>query len=575
MFTLAKIKREIASNLSKVLGRKIEPKDLIPTPNPDMGDLGYPVFALAKELDKKPIDIARDAEERYPKKGLTKAKATGPYLNFVIDREGLAKSVINEIRKEGHRYGRGKSSKQEKIILEFSNGNTHKELHVGHLRNICYGDSLTKILNATGKKAVPVSYVNDFGIHVAKTLWDLDSYVKENFDGKTIDDLPEEEKGFLLGKIYVDASTKEKADPSLTEKIGQWKKNIESREGEEYALWQKTRLWSIAHFASVYKDLGVNFKDTFYESDVVDKGKAIVEELLNKNILKRSEGAVIADLKQYGLDVLVFVRSNGTATYSVADLALAQAKHDKFHPDVSVTIVDIRQSLYFKQLFKILELAGFKEKMEHIGYEFIKLPSGMMSSRTGNVITYKELKEDVLKRCFEETAKRHEDWTKEKIEDNAKKIGLGAMKFEMLKVGAQSIITFDIDKALSLEGFTSAYIQYAYARIKSIFRKLEKEKLKIKKFDPSKLSDLKEKELLKKLATYPEIVERAAKEYDTSEIAKYVYELAQNLNDYYHTVPVLQAEEVEKNARLTLLKAVSVVIENALELLGIEVVEEM
>jgi arginyl-tRNA synthetase len=573
MSTLAKIKKEIALNLSKVLSRKVEPKDLVVTPNQDMGDLGYPLFALAKELNKKAVDIARDAEERYPKGGAARAKATGPYLNFIIDGSKLAKSVLKEIHKEKNDYGKSKVGKNEKVVLEFSNVNTHKEYHVGHLRNICYGDSVTRILNAAGFKAVPISYVNDFGIHVAKTLWNYKSF--ENELGKKLTDLPIEERGFLLGKMYVSAAAKEKENPEAAAAIGTVKQNIESKKGQEYELWQETRKWSIAHFDSIYKDLKVSFNDTLYENEFVDKGKQVVENLLSKGVLKKSEGAIIADFKEYGLEVLVVIRSNGTATYCVADLALAKEKHKRFKPKKSIYLVDVRQSLYFKQLFKILELSGLKEEKIHLSYDFVKLPSGMMSSRTGNVITYKELKEEVLKKSFEETAKRHEDWTKEKIEDNAKKIGLGAVKFEMLKVEAQSVITFDIDKALSLEGFTSAYIQYAYARIKSIFRKIKNEELRIKNFKTEKLTDPKEKELLKKLAYYPEIVEKAAKAYNPSEIAKYAYELAQNLNDYYHAVPVLAAEEAEKNARLGLLGAVAQTIENALKLLGIETVEEM
>jgi arginyl-tRNA synthetase len=205
MSSLAKIKKEISANLSKVLGKKILPEDLVATPNPDMGDLGYPLFALAKELDKKPVDIARDAEEKYPKNGAARAKATGPYLNFVIDGSKLAKDVLKEIDKEKEGYGKSRVGKGEKVVLEFSNVNTHKEYHVGHLRNICYGDAVTRILNAAGFKAVPISYVNDFGIHVAKTLWNYQAFEKEI--GKRLTDLPVEERGFLLGKMYVSAAT--------------------------------------------------------------------------------------------------------------------------------------------------------------------------------------------------------------------------------------------------------------------------------------------------------------------------------------------------------------------------------
>jgi arginyl-tRNA synthetase len=582
MYTWEKIKQDIAANLSKILAKKIVASEFILPPNPELGDLGWPVFSLAKELGKNSAELAREIATKYSTDDKAEAKAVGPYLNFILDKKYLAENILSEINEQKEKYGEKKppltppvKEGGEKIVLEFSNVNTHKEYHIGHLRNICYGDAITKILTANDLEVIPVSYINDFGIHVAKTLWDLAAYTKENLGGENIEDLPEAERGYLLGKIYVDASGKEKDDPAVAEEIGVWKQKIESREGVEYALWQKTRLWSIAHFASVYQDLKIEFRDTFYESEVVEEGKKIVEELLAKGILKKSEGAIIADLKEYGLEVLVVLRSNGTATYAVADLALARVKHQKYAPDESIVIVDVRQELYFKQLFKILELSGFTEKFLHLGYDFVKLPSGMMSSRTGNVITFQELKEEILAKCVAETKKRHEDWNDEKIKDNSLKIGLGAMKFEMLKVGAKSIITFDIAKALSLEGYTSAYIQYAYARIQSILRKITNYKLQITNLDFTKLSENKEIELIKKMAIYPEIIEAAGKNYDPSEIAKYVYELAQLLNDYYHAVPVLAAEEETKNARLALLSSIAQVIKNGLSLLGIEVVDEM
>jgi arginyl-tRNA synthetase len=578
MYAWEKIKQEIVANINGVLGEKMAAaEDLIIPPNPSFGDLGIALFSLAKKTGKTPNEVSDAILNNIKFNGtITGAKGTGPYLNFFLDKKNLVHNIIAEISEEAEKFGTNKTGAKEKIVLEFSNGNTHKEFHIGHLRNICYGDSLTKILTADGFEVIPVSYINDFGIHVAKTLWDLAAYTQEKMGGKNIEELPEAERGYLLGKVYVDASTKEKDNPVATQMIGGWKQKIESREGEEYALWQKTRLWSIANFATVYADLQIKFRDTLYESELVEEGKKIVADLLAKGILKNSEGAVIADLKEYGLDVLVFIRSNGTATYSVADLALAREKERRYAPDKSIVITDVRQELYFKQLFKILELSGAKEKFVHLGHDFVKLPSGMMASRTGNVITYQELKEEILAKCEAETRKRHEDWDEGKIKTNAMTVGLGAAKFEMLKIGAKSIITFDIEKALALEGYTSAYIQYAFARIQSILRKITNYKLQITKINFDKLTEEKEIALIKKLAIYPEIVDAAGKEYDPSMIAKFIYELAQLLNDYYHAVPVLQAADEEtKSARLALLSTVAQVIKNGLGLLGIETVEEM
>ncbi|MDD4901992.1 MAG: arginine--tRNA ligase [Patescibacteria group bacterium] len=578
MYAWEKIKEEIVANINAVLGENLAAADdLIIPPKPEFGDLGIPLFALAKKTGKTPNEVSEAILNGIKfNETIIGAKAAGPYLNFFLDKKNLVKNVITEIDKEEEKFGRNKTGAKEKIVLEFSNVNTHKEYHVGHLRNICYGDAVTKILNANGFEAVPISYVNDFGIHVAKALWDYAAFIREKLGGKNIEALPEAERGFLLGKMYVDASNKEKDDPVAAQMIAGWKQKIENRSGEEYELWKKTRLWSIAQFDLIYRDLGVKFDDILYESDFVERGKEKVKELLKKGILRESEGAIIADLENCGLGVLVVIRSNGTASYAVGDLALAEEKHQRYKPSRSIYVVDIRQELYFRQLFKILAASGFKEKLIHLPFDFVKLPSGMMASRTGNVITYLELKNDLLAKCETETKKRHDDWPEGKIKENALKIGLGAAKFEMLKVGAKSIITFDIAKALSLEGYTSAYIQYAYARIKSILRKVKNEKQKTKNLNFEKLVEEKEIALIKKLAVYPEIVAAAGKDYDPSMIAKYVYEVAQMLNDYYHAVPVLQAVEEEiKFARLALLSSVAQVIKNGLNLLGIETVEEM
>ena len=245
-------------------------------------------------------------------------------------------------------------------------------------------------------------------------------------------------------------------------------------------------------------------------------------------------------------------------------------------------MVDARQSLYFKQLFKLLELLGYtsaklgtgKKAMKHLGYEFVKLPEGMMSSRTGKVITYEDLRERGLKRAIAETKKRHKNWSERQVSAVADKLVNGALKFEMVKVGADKVITFDIEQALRFEGNTAAYLQYTGARINSINKK-SKEKLEIKNLKFENLIEPKENKIVNKLAKYPEIVEIAGRNYDPSELAKYLFDLAREFNDYYHAVPVLKAKTEVRQARLALISAVSQVIKNGLGLLGIEAVEEM
>ncbi|MDD5071472.1 MAG: arginine--tRNA ligase [Patescibacteria group bacterium] len=575
MYTLEKIKEHIAGKINKALGEEIiRASSLVYPPEPAMGNLSLPCFALVKATRKSPAESADFLIGKISADDIiVNLKAIGPYLNFTINKEYLAEEALKEIIKKKEKYGENKSGRGEKVMIEYSNANTHKEYHVGHLRNISYGEAVKSILEVNGYKVIPVSYINDFGIHVAKTLWNYENFVKEKKLGEKIAKMPVEERGYLLGEMYVDACQREEKDKTAKTMIGFFMKKLESRQGEEYELWQKTRDWSIKYFDKIYKELGVEFKEIFYESQFIDKGKKMVEELLAKGILKKSEGAVIADLEKLG--ALLFLRSDGTALYSVADLPLAVAKFKKYGLDKSIYVVDFRQGLYFKQLVSLLGKMGFKKEIIHLDYEVVKLPSGMMSSRTGKVITYRSLKEEMLAKSIEETRKRHKDWPQEKVKEVAGKITLGAMKFEMIKVSAGSVIVFDIAKALRFEGYTAAYLQYTYARIQSIFRKTHNVKRITQNFKSENLVEEKESNLILKMAKYPEAVRKAGENYDPAEVAKYLFELAQDLNDYYHSVPVLKADADVREARLAMLLAISQVLRNGLELLGAEALEEM
>lgn len=568
MTYIENIKKEITGKINQALGKElVGPGDLVYPPNQEMGDLSLPCFNIAKKEGKNPAQIA---EELVAKIGaddiVSGAKTAGPYFNVVLKTANMAKKILTEVNKDRENYGRTEKGNKKKIMIEYSNANTHKEYHVGHLRNICYGDAVNRIINANGYESIPVSYINDFGIHVAKTIWALEEFFKDK-------ELPEN-KGEFLGSVYVKASNESKDNDTAKRLIEMTMKQIESRKGREYEMWQKTREWSIEQFSNIYNDLGVEFAHIFYESDYVVEGLKIVQDLKEKGILKDSQGAVIADLEEYDLGVQVIVRSDGTAMYAVADLALAADKFKKFSPEVSIYLTDIRQSLHFKQLFKILELAGFREELVHLGYEFVKLPSGMMSSRSGNVITYEELKKEVTAKARVETKERHQDWADDKVEKVAKAITNGAIKFEMIKVSSKQEITFDTEKALAFSGYTAAYLQYTYARISSVISKsgISTEGLTV---SYEMLSEKKEHDILLFVSRFTETIERAGEKYDPSEIAKYLFDLAQKFNDYYHSVPVLKDKEEVRNARLLLLDSTRQTIKNGLHLLGVDVVEEM
>lgn len=562
-----KIKKETAELVKKYFpSLEISESDFVFPPNPEFGDLSLPCFNFTKALPNSPPEIAKELEERIKPAGIVgKISAVGPYLNFFLDKRKMARLVLNKILKEKEKFGNSKTGKGKRVMIEFSNANTHKEYHVGHLRNLCYGDAVARLLAATGKKAIPASYINDFGIHVAKTLWAYEKFYKN--------EKPPENLGYFLGQIYARSTGELEKDPNAKEEVGALMAKIESRRGPEYKLWQETRKWSIEQFAKIYEKMGVSFDKIFYENEVIDEGNKMVDELFRKKFLVKSQGAVIANLEKYNLGVLLFLRSDGTALYPVADLPLAIKKFKKYKLDESIYVVDVRQSLYFEQLFKILELLGYKQKMIHLGYEFVKLPGGMMSSRTGNVITFENLWGEAMNRALGEIKKRHANWSEEQIQETAKKIVVGAIKFEMVKVGKEQTITFDIDRALHFEGFTAAYLQYTHARICSIMRRAE---TKISgKIDFDKFQEKWEYNLMVMLAKFPETLEKAAQAYNPAVLADYLYNLAKIFSDFYRDVKVIGGNPEAEKARIALIGAVKIVLANGLGILGMAAPEEM
>lgn len=565
MYFLADLKQTIATELGLAKAVFSYP------PNTNLGDLSLACFESAAKEKKNPVVLAEEIAVRLGqnpilRKYLQAVKAVGPYVNFFIRPEFLATEVINAVKEKKETYGRNDSGQGRKIMIEYSNGNTHKEYHVGHLRNISYGAAVANLLAAVGYEVISVSYINDFGIHVAKTLW--------QWKKKTAADDSGDDKGYRLGKYYVAASQELEKQPEKKEEVGKIMKAIESRQGDDYRLWQETRNWSIKYFDRIYKELGVKFSHIFYESEVIDAGRKIVGNLLKKNILKKSQGAIIADLETYGLGVLPIIRTDGTALYPVGDLELAKEKFDKYQLSESLYVVDVRQSLYFQQLAKILELMGYRQKLAHLTYDFVTLPEGMMSSRTGQVITYEELKDKLLQKLVAETRKRHADWTNSRVQMVAHRLAISTIKFELLKVSADRIITFNIEEAAKFDGYTACYLQYGYARLKSIVRKGGLSWFQGSP-DLSCLKEAPEKELLLKIAKYPEVIAVAADKYNPSEVTKYLFELVQLFNDYYHEINILKAARADKKARLVLIKAVAQILQNGFSILGLQTLEEM
>ena len=551
---------DFEKEIKKILKKELKQDILLEVP-PDtsLGDFAFPCFQLSPKLKKAPQEIAKELERKIkPNDYIEKVQAQGPYLNFFINKKEFVKQTITTILKQKDKYGSSKN--KEKIMIEFSGPNPFKAFHIGHLRNTVLGESLTRVLQFQGYKVLPVNYLNDTGTHVSKCIWGL-----ENLKLK-----PSGERGEWLGEVYAKADEKIGNDPPRLEQVQEIHKKIEQRDPKYLKAWKQGVKDSIIYFKKIYQDLEVKFNKTYFDSQYISPGKSIVSSLLKKRIAEKSEGAILIDLEKYNLHKVLVLKSDQTSLYITKDLAMAIDRIKKYKIDKLVYITGSEQKLHFQQLFKILELYGFKQarKCYHLSYELVRLPEGRMASRKGKVITYSEIKKELLSKIEKEVDKRHKNWDNKRKGKAIKTIFSSAIKFDLIKQGPEKIIIYSTDKATELEGDTGPYIQYTHARICSILRKEKPSKLTI-----GDLQTKEERDLVLKLSGFPETVNKAAREYKPHLIANYLIELSRQFNEFYHKIPVLQSKE--KQDRLLLIKAVKQVISNGLGLLAIMAPEEM
>lgn len=565
------VRKEIKQFLKRALGKNFG-KDLkieYP-PQKEMGDFSYTCFSLSESLGKNPAEISQELAEKFLHfqklyAHLARARNAGPYLNFFVDEKKFSELVLQEIISKKQKYGNKKQKNPERIMIEYSQPNTHKEFHIGHVRNVCIGSFLVEAYRALGYKVVAVNYIGDVGSHVAKCLW---AYLRFHKDVT----LPKNKAKFL-GNIYFEANVKLEEHPEWKKEVSEIQSKLESGDKKLTTLWKKTRQWSLDEFYRIYKKLGVEFDVYFFESEEEKEGKKIVQKLLEKGIAQKSDGAVIIDLEQYGLKKFLILKSDKTSLYATKDLALAQKKFQKYKIDKSFYVIDSRQSFYFKQLFKTLEIMGFRKVSIHIPYEFVTTKEGVLSSRLGNAILFEDFEKAVFEETKKETKKRHPDWNTDELHMVSRKLALTAIKYTMLSYTNSSLIQFDMEKSLGFVGNTGPYLQYVYARISSIFKKAKK-----KTFHKTTITHTlvaQEKMLLQSLAKFPEVVEEAALMFDPSRLSNYLFGLAQIFSMFYESVPVLTAKPEEKNARLAFLYATRVVFEKGFSLLGIKPLEKM
>jgi len=527
-------------------------------PNPTLGDISVACFALAPAWGVSPAEAAgrvqnvlNDAKFQ----SIESMSVAGPYLNVVLNANFVVGQVL--------RPTPIKTQKHPRIMFEYSQPNTHKEFHIGHMRNACYGSSLVNIWRAAGSNVMAVTYNNDVGSHVSKTLW---AYKKFHSGEK-----PPTEKGRWLAGIYVEATRALEEHPEWKDEVSDVSRKLETHDKEWFKLWKETRKWSLDEFHAIYRELGLKFDASFDESAVKERGQKIVDELLARGIAKESNGAIIMDFEDQKKGVLILRKSDGAGNYTTSDLALAQEKFSRFKLDEAVMVTDNRQDLYFQQLFLTLRAFGFEQKLMHLSYDLVTLPEGAMSSRKGNVVLYENLRDDVVELAEKETRARHADWPLKKVAATAHALAIAAIKFTMIKTSPKNIIVFDKSEMMAFDGFTAPYIEYTLSRINSIFKKSRGSVRAPKKYAWNAV----ERELWVKMFRFNQMVARAAESNDPSEVAKYCFELAKSFSSYYENNRVLDDDKAVRAARLTLVKHLGTTLERGMKLLGLPIVKEM
>ena len=533
-------------------------------PKLENGDFAFGCFKMSKDLKKSPPEISKVLSEKIKEPNennyVLSITAMGPYLNFKLSAEFILKNICltGDIVK-----------RSEKTIIEFSQPNTHKEMHVGHMRNLCLGDAIIKLHRFAGVETIATTFPGDVGTHVAKCLWYYTHYTDQKAPS-------EDRKGAWLGTLYTKGNNlleEEKGTPKEEENrkiLTQILKEIEAGSGKYFDLWQETREWSIDLMKDVYKWADVEFDHWYWESTVDSDSVKLIKEYYDKGLFIKDDGAIGIDLSDYKLGFCLLLKSDGTGLYATKDVELARRKFQDHNVERSIYVVDNRQALHFKQVFKTLEIMGFENAKNcyHLQYEMVELPDGAMSSRKGNIVPLQDLIDNMQEKIKNDYLNKYiGEWDQTEIEETAKEIAKGAIKFGMNKIDPNKKIVFDMQEWLKLDGESGPYIQYVYARIQSMLAKTSIPE----SVDFTLLTDAYEGNLALHLLNFNDIIEKALKENKTNILANYLYDVAKSFNQFYANCPVLKNDnEALKNARVHLSLKTAKTLSKGLELLGIK-----
>ena len=559
-------KQTVADTLSAVLPQlDIETiYSLLEKPkSSEMGDIAFPAFSLAKVERKAPQAIATDIVEKLDTTGFEKVVATGPYVNFFLDKDAISHQVLTDVIAKKDQYGQLNIGQGRNVTIDMSSPNIAKPFSVGHLRSTVIGDALANIHGKLGFNPIRINHLGDWGkqfgmLIVAYKLWG---------DKTAVEADPISE----LLKLYVRINAEAEEKPELDEEARQWFKKLEDGDQEALELWQWFRDESLVEFNRIYEKLDVHFDsfngEAFY-NDKMDEGIQILEE---KGLLQESKGALIVDLERYNLPPALIRKTDGATLYITRDIATAMYRKRTYDFVKSIYVVGQEQINHFKQLKAVLKEMGFdwSDDMTHVTFGLVTKDKKKLSTRKGNIILLEPTLDEAILRALSQIEAKNPNL--ENKEEVAHAVGVGAVKFFDLKTDRDNGYDFDLEAMVSFEGETGPYVQYAYARIQSILRKAN--------FVPStennyKLADAESWEIIKHIQNFSTVVERAGDKFDPSLIAKYAINLAQAFNKYYAHTRILD-ESPERDSRLALAYATGVVLKEALRLLGVKAPEKM
>ena len=557
---------EEISLLTKLDIQAVEKAIEVP-PNPEMGDVAFPCFPLAKVMRKAPPVIAAELAESFPKLDfIEKAVQNGGYLNFFFSRGYFAKEQLKVVLEKGTEYGRTNEGDGKRVLVEFSSPNIAKPFHIGHLFSTAVGNSLDRIYSFLGYETVKINHLGDWGTQFGKLI----SAYKRWGDPKVIEKDPINE----LLKLYVHFHEVAREQPELEDEAREYFRLLETGDEDTTNLWKYFREVSLVEFKRVYDMLDISFDSYNGESFYSDKMDEVVNILKEKELLVESEGAQVVDLSEENMPPCMILKSNGTTIYATRDIAAALYRHRTYDFYKNIYVVGMPQELHFKQIFSVVEkmCGDWAKSCIHVGFGLVKFPDKKLSTRDGDVVFL----EDVLKESISKTKGIMLESTPdmEDADEVAKKVGIGAILYAFLKNNREKDIIFSWDTMLDFEGESGPYVQYTYARGRSILRRSEAD---YKEADYSLLTSNEEYELIKHIGNFSAAVTSAAEKNEPFYVNRYVTTLAKLFNKFYNTSPILKSDvdiQVQK-ARLALVEATTTVIKSALGLLGISTVEKM